>query len=94
MNHKNGYTMEKFTDWDELHDLKGLARALKRSNAYVFGMKSLGFTMINGRGSIRMAMDWLAKHPGFTMTQVRQVRFSRRKAASVPVSSQLSPSAD
>jgi len=70
--------MNTNTDWDELHDLKGLADALKKGKAYVYDMKSVGFVMPGGRASIRMAMGWLGNHPEFTRTQAAKVRFARR----------------
>ena len=44
------------TDWDELHDVKGLAATLKRSREYVVDMKACGFVMPGGRATLRMAV--------------------------------------
>lgn len=69
------------TDWDEMHDVKGLAGALKRCREYVEDMKTCGFEMIHGRASLRMANQWLADHPQFSRAAARTVRFARRNAA-------------
>ena len=53
------------TDWDEMHDVKGLAAVLKRSREYV-EHEDVGFVMIHGRASLRMANQWLADHPEFS----------------------------
>lgn len=63
------------TDLDELHDVKGLARELKRDPSYVYSMKADGFKMPGGRASVRQAMTWLANRPNFTQ---KGVYFARR----------------
>lgn len=73
--------MKKPTDWDEPLDTKGLADALKRSRAYVQDMKTCGFPMISGRATLRMAFDWLARHPECTRDRANAVRFARRDNA-------------
>lgn len=66
-------------DWDEPHDVKGLAQAMGRSRGYVEDMKACGFQMPGHRGTVRMAFDFLAKHPEFSRRHAAQVRFSRRE---------------
>ena len=71
--------MKPATDWDEPMDVKGLAEVLKRSRAYVEDMKTLGFPMVGGRATLRMAFDWLARNPECTRSKANAVRFARRK---------------
>ncbi|HBJ87143.1 MAG TPA: hypothetical protein DDZ88_25440 [Verrucomicrobiales bacterium] len=66
------------TDLDELHDVKGLAVAIKRAPSYVYDMKSAGFQMPGDRASMRQAHQWLADHPDFTRAQAAELRFARR----------------
>lgn len=66
------------TDIDELHDVKGVARLLKRSREYVEDMKTCGFVMPGGRASVRMALTWLANNEKFTRGAAARVRFTRR----------------
>lgn len=66
------------TDWDEPHDVKTLAGVLKRSREYLVDMKACGFVMPGGRATLRMAFDWLAKHPEFSRSEAKRVRFARR----------------
>lgn len=66
------------TDWDEPHDVKGLAGMLKRTREYIEDMKTCGFVMPGGRATLRMAFDWLAKHPEFSRSAAQKVRFARR----------------
>lgn len=73
-------------DWDELHDVKGLAEALKKSAGYIYDMKSVGFLMPGGRASKRMAMTWLADHPDFTRGKAV---FVRRSNARQPVREEM-----
>jgi len=70
------------TDLDELHDVKGLALGLKRSDSYVYDMKSAGMPMPGGRASLRQAIQWLADHPAFTRAEAAAVRFARRRKPS------------
>jgi hypothetical protein len=72
------------TDWDEPRDVKGLAAVLKRSREYVADMRSSGFIMPGGRATLRMAFDWLAKHPDFTRHAARRARFARRAQMVTP----------
>lgn len=67
------------TDLDEMHDVKGLALALKRNRTYVSDMRAAGFEMPGSRASLRMALQWLADHPEFTRRQAAEVRFARRE---------------
>lgn len=66
------------TDLDEMHDVKGLALALKRNPSYVYDMKTSGFIMPGGRASLRMALQWLADNESFTRRQAAGLRFARR----------------
>lgn len=63
------------TDLDELHDVKGLARGLKRAPSYVYAMTADGFRMAGQRASLRMAIQWLADRPDWSK---KQVYFARR----------------
>jgi hypothetical protein len=67
------------TDLDELHDVKGLALGLKRSESYVYDMRSFGFRMPGDRASLRQAIQWLADNEDFTRAEAAKVRFARRK---------------
>lgn len=58
------YSHEKQgTDWDKPLSIGELAVAIGRSERYVYYMKRLGFAMIGGRATVRMAMEFLEKHP-------------------------------
>ena len=67
------------TDLDEVHDVKGLAYVLKRSESYVYDMKSFGFRMPGDRASLRQAMQWLADNEAFTRAEAAKARFARRR---------------
>ncbi|HWA07938.1 MAG TPA: hypothetical protein VG838_00575 [Opitutaceae bacterium] len=55
---------------NEVHDVKGLATALKRSPSYVYAMTAAGFEMPGQRATLRMALQWLTNHPDFTKNGV------------------------
>lgn len=67
------------TDWDELHSVKGLAGALKKSPGYIYDMKSEGFIMPGDRASLRMAISWLTNHPEFSRAKAAFARRSPPK---------------
>lgn len=58
------YSHEKQgTDWDKPLSREELAESIGRTGRYVNYMKSLGFEMPGGRSTIRLAMEFLKKHP-------------------------------
>ena len=48
---------------DELLSVKELARALKRSERYVWFMRARGFRMLAGRTTLNSALKFLATNP-------------------------------
>jgi hypothetical protein len=68
----------KLTDWDEPHDVKGLAGVLGRHENYVYDMRACGFVMPGGRATLRMAFAWLAQNQDFKRRKATAVRFARR----------------
>ena len=49
--------------WDELLSRQELADRLKRHVCYVDAMIRLGFRMIGGRSTLRLALLWLSENP-------------------------------
>lgn len=67
------------TQYDEmLMDAKGVAAALSRHPNYIYDMRTAGFLMPGGRGTVRSAMQWLLDHPDFRRRTAAEIRFARR----------------
>ena len=52
----------------ELLNKSQLAARLGRSNSYVSAMCRAGFQVPCGRTTLKAAMDWMAAHPDFRMS--------------------------
>ena len=60
---------------EQLLSIKELARALNRSESYVYHMTRAGFKMFAGRATLKSALTWLSTHPH----PVAESRKTRRK---------------
>jgi len=61
--------------------VKELAVGLRRSEKYVYAMRSLGFQMVGGMATLAEALAWLERHPKPTGRKARTSRTGKTTAS-------------